>query len=195
MPRRNRVTPFGEIVAIPERGTLMGNRGRLHDPDGRIVRPFEVRRWISCRTEFRGRRREVMQPSSYTELFFLDEPTALAAGHRPCAECRNADYRRFRDLWRECGLPGERADPIDAHLHEERLLDRTTQRMHRARAGSLPDGCMVHFDGRPWLVHEGALLGWSPSGYDTRQPLAARGTVDVLTPRPLVAVLATGYLE
>ena len=99
MPLQNRVTPFGEIVAVPERGTLMGNRGVLHDDAGRIVRSYQVRRWIACRTAFRGRHRLLMQPHSWTELFFLDEATAFAAGHRPCAECRHADYQRFKEAW------------------------------------------------------------------------------------------------
>src|SRR5262245_37465472 len=99
MPLQNRVTPFGEIVAVPERGTLMGNRGVLHNDAGRIVRSYQVRRWIACRTTFRGRRRQLLQPHSYTELFFLDEATAFAAGHRPCAECRHTDYQRFKTAW------------------------------------------------------------------------------------------------
>src|SRR5438105_5285519 len=100
MPLRNRVTPFGEIVAIPQRGALMGNRGILHNTQQDVVRDYQVRRWIACRLEFRGRHRAVMQPGHYTELFFLDEATALADGHRPCAECRSADYRVFQSIWR-----------------------------------------------------------------------------------------------
>ena len=99
MPLRNRVTPLGDIVATEHRGTLMGNRGVLHDDDGMLRRDWQVRRWIACRLEFRGRHRELLQPRRWTELFFLDEATALAAGHRPCAECRNADFRRFQAAW------------------------------------------------------------------------------------------------
>ena len=99
MPLQNRVTPFGEIIAVPERGALMGNRGILHDDAGRIVRSWQVRRWIACRTAFRGRQRQLLQPHSWTGLFFLDEATAFAAGHRPCAECRHADYQRFKEAW------------------------------------------------------------------------------------------------
>src|ERR1051326_3974607 len=100
MPLRNRVTPFGEIVAIPARGTLMGNRGILHDAQRNVVRDWQVRRWIACRLEFRGRHRAVMQPRHYTELFFVDEAAALADGHRPCAECRFEDYHKFQTVWR-----------------------------------------------------------------------------------------------
>src|ERR687885_1053495 len=99
VPLRNRVTPYGEIVAVAGRGTLMGNRGRLHDAQRQIVRDWQVRRWIACRLQFRGRHREVMTPGRYTELFFLDEATALADGHRPCAECQRGRYRLFREIW------------------------------------------------------------------------------------------------
>jgi hypothetical protein len=117
MPLRNRVTPLGEVVATPERGLLYGNRGRLHDEHGEIRRTWQVKRWISCRLEFRGRHREggPMPPGRYTGLFFLDEATAFAAGHRPCAECRNADYRSFLRL---AGAAG--ADHLDERLHAER---------------------------------------------------------------------------
>src|ERR1700694_3932569 len=117
MPLPNRVTPFGEIVAAPGRGLLTGNRGILHDPDRTIVRDSQVRRWIACRVEFRGRHRDIMTPGSWTELFFLDEATALAAGHRPCAECRHADYRRFQSAWQPADATS--ADAMDAILHAE----------------------------------------------------------------------------
>ena len=107
MPRQNRVTPFGEIIATPERGTFMGNRGVLHDAEGRIRRAWQVKRWIVCVLEFRGRKRTVMTPGPYTELFFLDEATALAAGHRPCAECRHARFLDFCTL-RGSGTSGRR---------------------------------------------------------------------------------------
>ncbi len=100
MPRQNRVTPFGDLIATPERGTFLGNRGVLHDDAGRIKRAWQLRRWIVCVLEFRGRKRSVMTPGRYTELFFLDEATALAAGHRPCAECRRARFLAFCDAWR-----------------------------------------------------------------------------------------------
>ena len=121
------MTPFGEVVALPGRGTLMGNRGVLHDDGRRIVRPWDVRRWIACVLEFRGRKREVMTPRRYTELFFLDEAAALSAGHRPCAECRRSDYVRFRDLWvASFGLPAG-ADDMDARIHRDRLNGKAKQ--------------------------------------------------------------------
>src|SRR5579883_3295915 len=114
MPRRNRVTPSGEIIATPERGTMMGNRGILHDPEGCIRRPWQVKRWLLCVLEFRGRHRTVMAPNRYTELFFLDEATGLAAGHRPCFECRRGRFLAFRDAWAAGNSARPHAKPIAA---------------------------------------------------------------------------------
>src|SRR3954468_17337754 len=123
MPLRNRVTPFGEIVAVPGRGTLMGNRGVLHNAEQQIVRDSAVKRWIACRIEFKGRHREIMQPNRWTELFFLDEAAAFAAGHRPCAECRREDFVRFCTAWQAVHGAGQwPVDLIDNHLHEERRV-------------------------------------------------------------------------
>jgi hypothetical protein len=192
VPLQNRVTPFGEIVALPGRGLLMGNRGILHDDSRRIVRAFQVRRWIACRTEFRGRKRAIMQPHRYTELFFLDEAAAFSAGHRPCAECRRADYQRFRALWETChGGPAD-ADSIDAKLHADRIHDRR-KRTYRDTLAGLPDGTFVSLDGRAWLVWGGDLFVWSDSGYSMRKSKTAKADVDVLTPRATVAVFAAGY--
>src|ERR671916_1251461 len=147
MPRPNRVSPFGELVAVPERGLVYGNRGCLHDDQGRIRRRYAGRRWIACRLEFKGwRRGPLLQPGRFTELFFLDEATALAAGHRPCALCRRADYDRFAAL-----LGGGGADAIDARLHAERLGP-GGRRLHDLPFGELPDGAFVLHDGAPWLV-------------------------------------------
>src|SRR3954471_9135338 len=140
MPLQNRVTPLGQLVADPARGLVYGNRGCIHDADGRIRRPYAVKRWIACRLEFRGRRRtKLMQPGRYTELFFLDEATAFAAGHRPCAECRREDYVRFMELVGET-----RADDVDARLHEERLGSKPTRDV-----AALPAGTFVLVDGDP----------------------------------------------
>ena len=151
MPLRNRVTPFGEIVAIPERGTLMGNRGILHDEDGQARRRWSGRAWISCLLEFQGRRDPVIAPGHYTRLFFLDEPTAFAAGHRPCAYCRRSDYVAFRDTWARAnahlGLGARPLAPeIDRVLHAERLGTNKGKRLHVAEFASLPDGVMVTFE-------------------------------------------------
>lgn len=183
MPFQNRVTPLGELIATPERGLVYGNRGRLHDEHGVIRRPWQVKRWISCRLEFRGRYRPggPMAPNRYTGLFFLDEATALAAGHRPCAECRNADYRSFLALTRASG-----ADELDELLHAQR------GRLHEARLDELPDGAFVVLDGEPWLVLGSELLHWTPGGYSERRS-RFDGAVDVVTPPTSLHVLAAGW--
>jgi hypothetical protein len=189
VPYRNRVTPFGEIVAIAERGTLMGNRGVIHSDDGSHKREWQVRRWIACRLEFKGRRRAVRQPRRWTELFFLDEATALAAGHRPCAECRREDYRRWQAAW-----PGEdaHADAMDLVLHADRL-DGRAKRTYDARLGELPDGVMVERGGAAFLVAGGGLRAWSPAGYGAAEAAGPDGRVRVLTPRSTVATIDRGY--
>src|SRR6185295_4186035 len=146
MPLQNRVTPLGDLVAVPDRGLAYGNRGCLHDAEGRIRRSHDGRRWIACRLEFRGwRRAPLLQPGRFTELFFLDEATAFAAGHRPCALCRYEDYRAFVTLWHELhphDEPG--ADVIDARLHAERLDGGARrQRWHEAPFETIPDGALV----------------------------------------------------
>jgi len=187
MPRQNRVSPLGELVADPARGLVYGNRGCLHDDSGRIVRGYQVRRWIACRLEFRDRRRSpLVQPGRYTELFFLDEATALAAGHRPCAECRRADYTRFLERWAE-RHPGEsRADAIDLRLHAERLDSGGRRRFHEAPLARLPDGAFVLLDGEPYVVAGSTLRLWTPRGYMARVPRPARGTATLITPPSLV---------
>ena len=193
MPLQNRVTPFGELIATPARGRLMGNRGCLHDAARRIRRPFQVKRWIICVLEFKGRHRKVMAPGQYTELFFLDEATALAAGHRPCAECQRARYDLFRRHWAGRGrtLPG--ADDMDVVLHAERLAARD-KRTYRTRLANMPAGTMVaDATGRAHLVQADGLREWTPAGYTTRVTWPATRTVTVLTPRSIVRTLARGY--
>jgi hypothetical protein len=192
VPLQNRVTPFGEILALAGRGLMMGNRGVLHDDARHIVRPWQVRRWIACRIEFRGRRRVVMRPRSYTELFFLDEAAALSAGHRPCAECRREDYQRFRSLWEtRFGAPVN-ADAMDARLHADRLRARE-KRTYREDLANLPDGAYVVVEEKAWLVCGNELLAWSDTGYSDRRSRPLEGSVEVLTPAAIVAVLAAGY--
>jgi hypothetical protein len=188
MPHQNRVTPFGTLVATPERGTLMGNRGCLHDADGRIRRLYALRRWILCVLQFRGRQRKILSPGRYTELFFLDEATGLAAGHRPCAECQRGRYRLFCERWG--GSP--RADRIDAVLHAERLDADRSKRTALAPMTALPAGVMVLLDEAPWLVLGDAVVPWSAGGYGARRPKPG-GTVRVLTPISTVASIARGY--
>jgi hypothetical protein len=195
VPLQNRVTPRGEVVADPARGLVYGNRGCLHDADGRIVRRYAVKRWIACRLQFRGRRRApLLQPGRYTELFFLDEVTAFAAGHRPCAECRRADYDRFVDLWSTLHSGQIGADAMDAQLHGERVDPATRgQRTRTTPLGELPDGAFVLHDDEPYLVLGPELLRWTPAGYDRRVPRPRQEHAVLLTPPSLVAVLRTGW--
>jgi hypothetical protein len=195
MARQNRVTPLGELVVTPERGLVYGNRGCLHDQAGRIRRQYDGRRWIACRLEFRGRRRTpLMVPGSFTELFFLDEATALAAGHRPCAQCRRADYERLTDIWAELHPDQHGADAIDAQLHPERIDARTRRRLfHHAPIEELPDGAFVLRDERPYLVRGAELLRWTPAGYTIRAPRAPQEQATVITPHSFVAMLAAGW--
>jgi hypothetical protein len=182
MPLRNRVTPLGELIETPERGLVYGNRGRLHDEERRIRRHHDGRRWIACRLEFRGRRRaDPMPPGRYTGLFFLDDATALAAGHRPCAECRNADYRSFL-----VSTGASCADELDRRLHAERLGAKPEQDV-----ASLPDGSFVLVDDEPWLVLNEELLRWTPGGYTERRPATGRATL--VTPPTSASVLASGW--
>ena len=195
MPLQNRVTPLGELVADSARGLVYGNRGCLHDENGRIRRRYNGKRWIGCRLEFRGRRRtRLQQPGRYTELFFLDEATALAAGHRPCAECRREDYDRLVEIWRELHPGQVGADEIDAQLHAERVAPATrAQRLHDAPLDQLPDGAFVLEDGAPRLVLGAELLRWTPAGYGERTPRPAGGAAVLVTPPSLVAVLRAGW--
>ncbi len=193
MPRPNRVTPFGTLIADPARGLFMGNRGCLHDAAGRLTgRISTTRAWICCLTAFRGRRRNLMTPGRYTELFFLDEATALAAGHRPCAECRRADLNRFRTAWASAGLPGTRASEIDAVLHAARR-DGPAQRRHIAETAALPAGAMILHKDHPALLWAGRLRPWAPGGYGAALPLPP-APVTVLTPGPVLDCLAAGYV-
>jgi hypothetical protein len=202
-PLQNRVTPEGEIIATPHRGLMMGNRGgAFHLPDRTLgPRRWATRQWIACVLEFKGRHREMMQPNRYTELFFLDEATALAAGHRPCFECRRAEAERFAELW--AGTQGkaqrERAPAMDEVLHAERVGSERRKVTYRARRGDIPSGAFVRYarDGggaRSYLIVGNHLLAWHPSGYTSLiMPAHIGDEVEVLTPRSIVAVLSAGY--
>jgi hypothetical protein len=199
MPLQNRVTPTGEIVADPSRGTLMGNRGILHDASRALgAARWRHRSWICCQLSFRGRRRAVMAPRRYTELFFLDEATALAAGHRPCFECRRAAFREFQTAWRRAfGTADCSAAVMDRVLHGARVEPRTRRQIRfEAPLDDLPDGVFVLLDEAPsaLLVLSDRLLPWRASGYGSarRRPAAIR--CRVLTPAPTVALLQAGYV-
>ena len=202
MPLQNRVTPAGDIIAISHRGLMMGNRGgAFHRPDRTLGRRrWASRQWIACVLEFKGRHRPaMMQPNRYTELFFLDEATALAAGHRPCFECRRREAEVFAGLFaqtRNWPAPA-RAPAMDRALQPERVGRDGHKVTYRAALGELPVGTFVRLpDGPPgacYLVGEDRLLTWSAAGYLERRRLPRRRQVEVLTPRSIVAVLSAGY--
>lgn len=199
-PRPNRVTPFGDLEATPARGTLMGNRGDLHGPDGAIRRHHVGKAWICCTLAERNGRRVVFDTKGhYTPLFFLDEAMAFAAGHRPCAECRRADFLRFkRHFNRATGRPDDQFVPareIDALLHRERL-DGKTKRLYRANVADLPDGSFfttATAAQTPLLLWQGKAYPWSHQGYGAPFTLPNRAELTVLTPPTLVGVLRAGY--
>lgn len=201
-PLQNRVTPAGDIIATPHRGLLMGNRGgAFHQPDRTLgSRRWASRQWIACVLEFKGRHRPaMMQPNRYTELFFLDEATALAAGHRPCFECRRADAERFAALWGQTrGWPAPaRAPEMDIGLHAERVGWQGQKITFRAQLSALPSGTFVRSaeddDARAYLIDGERLLPWGPGGYGPAQAYSRKRHVVVLTPRSIVAVLSAGY--
>jgi hypothetical protein len=192
MPLPNRVNPFGDLFATPARGTLFGNRGGKFHRDGKTLgsRRWVSRQWICCVLKFKGRQRNVWG-RSYTELFFLDEVTAFAAGHRPCFECRHQDAERFAVLF-SGKKPRASADAMDRVLHAERL-DGKAKRTHRRTLDSLPDGAMVALDGEVFAVRDKHLLPWTPSGYSASRPRPLNLEVDVLTPPSILSVLGRGY--
>jgi hypothetical protein len=189
MPHQNRVTPYGDIVAFDRHGRWMGNRGCLHDHHD-IVRPWNGKRWITCVLEFRGWVAPQWQKGRWTALFFDDEAVAFAAGHRPCALCRRADYLRYCDA---VGITG--ADAIDARLHLDRL-DARRKRLHPMPWADLPDGTFVEVEGAPMLVAGSELRGWSAAGPEPYGPVRerpVRGLSTVITPATNVAALRAGY--
>jgi hypothetical protein len=198
MPLQNRVDPYGAIFRSPARGTLMGNRGgALHNHAREIVRQFNGQRWIACVLEFKGRHRSVMTPGRYTELFFLDEAAAFAAGHRPCAECRRERFNAFKNAWERSNEadPREpiRAPEIDAELHRTRVDSRKRKVTCKAALNSLPNGCFVQIDGAAYLVRDDALFLWTPERYTRKDCRPGRLTVTVLTPQPIVQCFRQGY--
>jgi len=195
MPLQNRVDPFGELVATPARGLLFGNRGgRIHTDEKTLTtRRWASRQWICCVLKFKNRQRDVWG-RYYTELFFLDEPTALSAGHRPCFECRRKEAEEFAEKWRRTFKLRLRphAPKMDERLHAERL-DGRAKRLHRRKLDDLPDGAFVALEEGAFAVRGNSLLRWTPQGYDARKRRPRGVTVDVLTPPAVLGVLKAGY--
>ena len=195
MPHQNRVTPFGKLIATPERGTLNGNRGRLHDDKGVITRLFREKRWIICLLEFKGRRHPIMKPGLYTDLFFLDEATALAAGHRPCAECQRDRFNVFRERWMQ-GRPEKvengmvLAPVMDEILHSERMGMRKTC----VSLDAIPSGTFLTDNGLDaYLVLDKKMLRWTPAGYEAVTEDQIKFPSTILTPASIVEALIAGY--
>ena len=195
---QNRVTPFGEIIKSKARGNLMGNRGVIHNDRGEIAHMFRHKAWISCVLEFKGRRRTVMTPGHWTELFFLDEATAFAAGHRPCFECRKEDANRFKSCWIS-GNPTydftmkTSIREIDEVIHRERI-DKAKQKVtHNRTSSEIPEGTFIEVDSRPYLFKSGKLHLWTPFGYEDVIPLLGVTTHTLLTPSSVVNAFRAGY--
>ena len=196
MPLQNRVNPRGEIEINSARGHLMGNRGVLHNSKKALVKPFKNKAWITCLLEFKGRSRQLMSPNQYTELFFYDEVTAFAAGHRPCAECRRARYNEFKEAWSLCYSSSPAAKisvkDIDEILHSERI-ENENKLTWKSPLQTLPHGTMFQLGSDFYAVYENGILKWSYEGY---QPVCSEklpDEVDVLTPESIVLLFAKGF--
>jgi hypothetical protein len=195
MTKQNRVLPSGEIVALPIRGLFMGNRGRIHTESGGLgLKRWTRLGWVTCRLEFQGRKRQIMG-DGYTELFFFDEAVALAAGHRPCAECRRPDYEAFQRNWRSAFGARASAHDLDRHMQADRVDSASRQqRRYEASLDELPSGVFIALpDGRAGLVIEDNIFPLSVDRYDPPIPRAPGANAVVLTPRCTVAVLKAGY--
>jgi len=195
MPLQNRVTPFGDIVAIPQKGMFTGNRGIIHDPATRTLlkRRWATKAWLTCLCEFRGRHRDVMARRSWTELFFLDEAVALAAGHRPCFFCRREAAEAFRNAWALGRAVKLRPAPeMDAVLHSERL-DHGRKRLHGlpGPADELPDGSVIAAAGDAYVLARGRAFQWTEHGYEG--PLQIPRADVLLTPPSTLGALHAGY--
>jgi hypothetical protein len=196
---QNRVDPFGNLIQTKARGLWLGNRGQLHGKGKTILRPFKHKAWISCLLEFKDRHREIMAPNLWTELFFLDEATTLAAGHRPCFECRKADAKLFKEAWIK-GNPDWGFDmktpigKIDEVLHAERIDKNGNKITFEAEIRTLPDGVFIEFNHVAYLINDNQCLEWTPIGYAVSIAISANKIVNVLTPKSIVNALRNGLI-
>jgi len=195
MPLPNGVTPFGAIEATCPNAKWLGNRGILHTADGKIVKQWDRKAWVTCELRYGNRnRRPLMQPGRYSELFFLDEATALAAGHRPCGECRHARYIDFKAAWMRAHHSACGIGDIDRMLHSDRIAENRQKRMHISSIVELPVGVVFEREGEPFLITNAGVRRWSATGYLPLEPIEdAFEVVNVLTPRSLVDVIRAGY--
>lgn len=196
---QNRVHPSGDLIKTKARGTWMGTRGLIHNNQQEIVRAFKHKTWITCKLEFKGRRRKVMTPNLYTELFFLDEATAFSAGHRPCCECRRAEFDLFKQLWIEANPAygfsiKTRIHEIDAIIHAERIDRKNKKITYEEKISTLPDGAFILVDNVAYVVKAKKMHRWRESGYEPAVPLPAEIRITVLTPRSIVNTFRAGYI-
>lgn len=198
MSRRNQVDPHSQLHAVSARGIFMGNRGCLHNNVPEVVSQWKNLPWITCTLSYTGPKRKLMRPNHYTELFFLDEPTSYAAGHRPCAQCRRPAYNQFKKVWASV-FPQQQdlsANAIDNLLHAARLNADDSQRTWRANLADLPDGSMIEYAGDCVLLWHGEQWRWSFTGYtQLLLPIAGNVEVTVLTPEPLARLFAAGLAD
>ena len=196
---QNRVDPFGTVIETKARGLWMGNRGKIHNDKKEIVQAYKLKAWLTCKLQFNGRHRIVMGANTYTELFFLDEATAFAAGHRPCFECRRNDFVYFKKMWLKANpefgfTESTSIQQIDAVLHKERMNDDGSKRTFEANINHLPDGSFISIDERAYLLYNHQLHLWTPFGYKTYKTKPASEIVTVLTPRSIVKMFKEGYV-
>ena len=196
---QNRVTPYGNIIKTSARGHWTGNRGVLHDENKNILRPFKLKAWITCLLEFKGWKRVLMSPNRWTELLFWDEATAFSAGHRPCFECRREDAMRFKHFWllgnKEYGFKENVSiQVIDKILHSQRMDKTGAKVTYQAEINTLPDGCFIEWDGKPWVILKGSILPWTDGGYGDKVPFPMSGMAKVLTPKSTVNAFRAGYV-
>jgi len=195
---QNRVDPFGNLIRTAARGSWTGTRGVLHNDKQEILRPFKLKAWLTCKLEFKGRKRKVMSPGRYTELFFHDEATAFAAGHRPCCECRREDFNKFKSLWLK-GNPAYGFDDkisiqkIDSIIHAERINRDKTKVTFKENIHNIPDGSFVLFNDEPYIILNKQLFLWSPFGYANSIALPHAEKLTVLTPKSIVNTFRSGY--
>lgn len=196
---QNRVNPMGDIIRTPSRGAWMGNRGLIHNDKQQIIRPYRLIPWITCVLIFKNRRRKVMSPGLYTELFFLDEATAFSAGHRPCMECRRYDHLRFKRCWIK-GNPSYHYNDkttipqIDAVIHSERIAADKTKLTYEEEINRLPDGTFVLHDEKPFLIKGDKMYPWASEGYGKGIVRPEVMTMTILTPRSIVNTFTAGYI-
>lgn len=196
---QNRVDPFGDIIKTSARGSQMGNRGLLHNDKKEIVRPFKLKAWITCKLQFRDRKRVVMSPNLYTELFFLDEATSFSAGHRPCFECRRKDYNLFKISWLK-GNPeynfnvNTSIKDIDEIIHQERMAKDYSKVIDKENLASLPNGTFIIFENETYLLKDKLMHLWTPFGYEKGIEPPKIESLKILTPKSIVNAFRAGYI-